>query len=425
MNKPSNFYVFDLETYPNCFLFTGKFDGSTSIDVFEISDRRNDREKILSTLKSLQSNNILMIGYNNIGFDYPIVHEFLISPFIFDAVKAHRLATDIISRQDYGFTHIPYKDRLIGQIDLAKINHFDNKARRTSLKSLQFTMRSESVEDLPFPIGHLTYNQMDTLIQYNIHDVTETEKFLNKCRHLIEMRQDLISNSVLSGDVLNYSDVKIGEQYLISRIGRNKCYTKDGKPIQTLRDEIKFSTIILPKIEYMTEQFESVLSWFKSQTLWVKGEERPSLQAELAGLQFHFGVGGVHASVESKVYRQTDNHRIIDLDVSGMYVAVAIANGFYPEHLGQTFVEAYKSLQSDRKKHPKGSTMNKILKLAGNGAYGKSNDPYSSFYDPKYTYSVTVNGQLQLLQMVEMLSLIPRLELIQANTDGVTVYLPK
>ena len=91
---------------------------------------------------------------------------------------------------------------------------------------------------------------------------------------------------------------------------------------------------------------------------------------------------------------------IIDIDVAGMYVAVAIANGFSPEHLGQDFVNAYRQLQSDRAQYPKGTTMNAVLKLAGNGVYGNSNNPYSCFYDPKYTFSVTVNGQLQLLQLV-------------------------
>jgi hypothetical protein len=65
------------------------------------------------------------------------------------------------------------------------------------------------------------------------------------------------------------------------------------------------------------------------------------------------------------------------------------------------------------------------LKLAGNGVYGNSNNPYSCFYDPKYTFSVTVNGQLQLLQLVESLSLIPGLRLIQANTDGITALVPR
>jgi hypothetical protein len=108
-----------------------------------------------------------------------------------------------------------------------------------------------------------------------------------------------------------------------------------------------------------------------------------------------------------------------------MYPAVAIANGFAPEHLGKDFTVAYKQLQTDRKLYKKGTAMNLILKLAGNGAFGNSNNPFSPLYDPKFTFSITVNGQLQLLQLVELLSLIPGIQLIQANTDGITALVPR
>lgn len=420
-------YYFDLETYPNCFLFTGKFEDANEHQVFEISSRMNQRDQLLSWLSYLQNvQGILMCGYNSLGFDYPIVHELLMNPYTFDAAKAHHLGTQIVS-QTYGMNPhmVQLRDRIIPQVDLVKINHFDNPAKRTSLKSLQFAMRAESVEDLPFALRDLTSQEMDLLRAYNLHDVTETEKFGKKNRHLIVMRQELIDNGVLAGDVLNFSDVKIGTEYLIRKIGRQKCFVSGSKPKQTFRNEVHFKNIILPKIGFRTERFNEVLEWFKKQTIYIKSEERPRLEVTLADLQFHFGVGGVHASVENKVFESNDTHVIKDIDVSGMYVAVAIANGFYPEHLGQDFVAAYKQLQADRKQYPKGTTMNAVLKLAGNGVYGNSNNPYSCFYDPKYTFSVTVNGQLQLLQLVESLSLIPGLQLIQANTDGITALVPR
>lgn len=423
------YYIWDLETYKNCFLFNGKFEDDGNVYTFEISDRRNDRDALLSHLSYLKNCGAHMVGFNSLGFDYPILHQLLNEPYTFDAMKAWLEAQKIIGSQTYGMNPhaIRLGDRLLPQIDLVKINHFDNQAKRTSLKSLQFAMRSESVEDLPYdPTLDLTSEQMDNLISYGIHDVTETEKFLKKCKHLIAMRQELIDSGVLSGDVLNYSDVKIGTEYLIRKIGRNKCFVSGSTPRQTFRPEIHFKSIILPKISFRTEPFQAVLDWFKQQVLYThKDAEKPSLEVNLAGLDFKFGIGGVHASVESKIYHSSDTHVIRDIDVSGMYVAVAIANGFYPEHLGQDFVTAYKQLQSDRKKYPKGSSMNLVLKLAGNGVYGNSNNSYSCFYDPKYTFSVTLNGQLQLLQLAEVLSLIPGLELIQANTDGITALVPR
>jgi hypothetical protein len=421
-------YVWDLETFSNCFLFNGKFDGAPQVETFEISPRRNDKDRLLGWLNYLSNAKATMVGFNSINFDYEILHDLLTNQYTFDEKRAYHLCQTIIKGQgfDRGQNNIRLSDRLLPQIDLLRIHHFDNRAKSTSLKALQFAMRSESLEDLPYdPSVDLTFEQMDHLVHYGIHDVFETEKFLQKSKPMIALRQELLESGVLSGDVLNFSDVKIGTEYLIRKLGRSKCFISGSNPRQTLRPAIAFKDIILPKISFRTEVFNAVLDWFKGQTIYPAGEARPRLETTLAGLQFHFGVGGVHASVENQAFFSSDTHVIKDIDVSGMYVAVAIANGFAPEHLGKDFTQAYRQLQSDRAQHAKGTTLNAVLKLAGNGVYGNSNNSYSCFYDPRYTFSVTVNGQLQLLALVESLSAIPECRIIQANTDGITVIFPR
>ena len=422
-----SYYCFDLETFENIFTFTGRFYGQPEVHLFELSTRKNQKTELLAHLSYLENLGVHMVGYNNLGFDYPIIHELLTNPHLFDYNKASQMCNQIINRPYGGMN--PYtirlKDRIIPQIDLIKINHFDNANRRTSLKALQFAMRSPSVEDLPFPIRALNSEEMDILIKYNLHDVTETESFLTHNIHLIEMRKELLDNGVLHGDVLNFSDVKIGTEYLVSKIGRSKCYVSGSKPKQSIRDRVIFKNIILPKIKFKTDEFNEVLKWFNEQTYNVGGDNDIHYTRNLGDVDFVFGVGGVHASVESKVFRSDSDYVILDIDVSGMYPAVAISNKFAPEHLGNDFLIAYEQLQVDRRQYPKGTSMNKVLKLAGNGAFGQANNPYSCFFDPKFLYSITVNGQLQLLQLAEMLSLIPKLQIIQANTDGITVRMPR
>lgn len=425
MASPLNYYIYDLETFKEQFLFSGKFRGKPEIQTFEISKRRNDRDQLLQWLGYLQNSKAVMVGFNNLGFDYPILHLLLNEPYTFTQLTAYLKGQEIIKTQEYGRQSIRPKDRIIPQIDLIKINHFDSHARRTSLKSLQFAMRSESVEDLPYaPDGTLTEDQMNLMIKYNHHDILETEKFFDKSEHLIDIRHEILTNGVLQGDVYNYSDVKLGTEYLIKMIGRAKCYNSDHTPRQTLRDVVYFKDMILKKIWYRTEAFQKVHEWFLDQKIWIsKEDERPKLETTLAGLQFHFGVGGVHASVENKYFESNDDFVIRDIDVSGMYVAITVVNGFHPQHLGQDFVAAFKNLYTDRKQYGKGTVMNLILKLAGNGAVGNGNNSWSSLYDPQFGFSIPINGQLQALQLVEMLSLIPSLQVIQANTDGVTVYM--
>lgn len=418
---PFNLYSFDIETYKALFSFVGKFHGTNEKHTFEISRRRNDRDRLLSWLNQLQANNVHMVGYNSISFDYPIIHELMVNPHRFDHNRAYELSQAIIQSQGFGGNKYQFQvrknDRKIPQIDLVKINHFDNINRATRLKDLEFALRMESVRDLPYDFHspHLTDEQMDEVLLYNGHDVDATDLFLERNIHLIKMRHDLETAGVLFGDVLNFSDVKIGEQYLVNKIGRNKCFS-GSEPKQTFRHVLQYKNLILPQIEFKTEPFQKVHQWFLDQSLNVmSSDSKPSLEVDLAGIPFAFGAGGVHASASRQVFRADDDHIIRDLDVSGMYVAVGTVNEFAPEHLGRDFVQVYKQLKYDRAQYKKGTPMNAALKLAGNGVYGKSNDQYSPFYDPKYTFTVTLNGQLQLLQLVEMVTMVPDVQMIQAH----------
>lgn len=428
MSEEMKFYTYDLETFRNFFSFAGKFYGEDKIYTFEISSRKNERTELLSHLSFIKNTGAYMVGFNSLSYDYPLIHELLVNPHTFGFEKAKELNDKIIGLP-YGMVN-PYTkklgDRIIPQIDLVKINHFDSPARRTSLKALQFAMRSASVEDLPYAFDiDLTFEQMDHMITYNVHDVTETEKFLGFCIPLIVKRKELLDTGVMRGDVLNYSDVKLGTEYLINKIGRNKCFVK-GKPLQSPRQFVDFKDVIVPKTNFRTEKFNEVLEWFRKQRvdcIDAKNNSHVKLEAKLGGLDFHFGLGGVHASVDSKYFESSEEYVIKDIDVAGMYPAVAIANGFYPEHLGESFLLHYAQLGKDRKQYAKGTMMNAVLKLANNGVYGNSNNRYSPFLDPKYLYSVTSNGQLCLLELAERISMIPSVEMIQANTDGITVRL--
>jgi len=422
-----DYYTYDLEVYPNIFTFCGKFKNSSDVHLFEISDRKNQLTELISWLSYLRTIQAEMVGFNNIGYDYIFLHELITNPHTFTYQKAREI-NDLIFAAQKPFAkklqRIKPQDRFIPQIDMMKICHFDNKARRTSLKALQFSMRSESLEDLPFDIRPLNDQEKDVLCHYNVHDVTETEKFFSKNEHLLNMRREYLENGTLYGDVLNYNDTKIGVEYFIKKLGRARCYS-GGKPRQTMRDFIEYRSVILPKIHFRTEPYQSVLSWFKEQSIYMSGKDRAKLQVDLSGLEFHFGIGGVHASADNKIFHTDDDYQIIDVDVTGMYPAVAIANRFAPEHLGDTFVQVYQEVVASRANYKKGTPENAILKLASNGVYGNSNNPYSPFYDPKYMLQVTLNGQLQILQLVEMMELIPDCELIQANTDGITLRVLK
>ena len=177
----SNDYVFDIETYPNVFTLAVEHADAPLRWMFEISDWRNDSREIIAFLQFLKETNARMVGFNNLGFDYPVLHT-LIRMGKADAATLYQKAMAIIGSQDEDgskWMHlVKPSDQFVTQIDLFKIHHFDNKARATSLKALEFNMRADNIEDLPFKVGTvLTHEQAQVLKKYNQHDVAQTKAF--------------------------------------------------------------------------------------------------------------------------------------------------------------------------------------------------------------------------------------------------------
>ena len=171
-------WIYDCETYPNVFTLAIEHADSPLRFAFEISDTRNDSRAIVDFIDWLRNDSGRMVGFNNIGFDYPILHT-LIRMGKSDANTLYQKAQAIINSQDEAdrwMHQVNPSDRVVTQIDLFKIHHFDNKARATSLKVLEFNMRSENIEDLPFKVGtNLNAAEIEVLKKYNQHDVSETK----------------------------------------------------------------------------------------------------------------------------------------------------------------------------------------------------------------------------------------------------------
>jgi len=206
------------------------------------------------------------------------------------------------------------------------------------------------------------------------------------------------------------------------------CYEfgPDGRtPRQTPRPVIHLRDAILPWIAFQHPEFTRVLNWLKAQTITETKGVFNDLTAQVDGFTFVFGLGGIHGSLESTVVESDDEHVIVDLDVTSYYPNLAITNGFHPAHLGKDFVGIYKHLFEQRKQYPKKSAQSAMLKLALNGVYGDSNNKFSVFYDPLFTMSITLNGQLLLCLLAERLLAVDGLRLVQVNTDGVTVRVPR
>jgi hypothetical protein len=458
----SNGYVYDIEVYPNAFTLSIFSIKTKTARVFEISSRKNEVVLISTLIGKLQKLGGVMIGFNNIGYDYPVVHYLMTHLANFTdgdhiCKRLYLKSQEIINTPfDNRFAHTIWdKDQLVPQVDLYKVHHFDNPAKATSLKVLEFNMRMEDIRETPVAFGTmLTDEQIDEVISYNAHDIVATFMFYEKSLKELELRTELASE--YERNFINHSDSKIGSDLFVmqleAKLGKKACFISvDGqrKPRQTKRPQIALKDVVFDYVDFRTEEFNAVRTWMESQVIkttkavfteldldglgelllctnlkLTKGKVK-NLNCILDGMQFVFGTGGIHASVEEQRIESDDDYVIIDLDVAGYYPSLAIANRVYPEHLGDDFCDCYQNIVTMRGQFPKGSSKNKAFKLAGNSVYGNSNNKFSPFFDPQYTMTITVNGQFLLCMLYEDLRQIEGLSLIQMNTDGLTVKLPR
>lgn len=425
----SDAYVHDVENYPNVFLFGAIHALTETPYIFEISHRRDDRQAFYLFTEYLREHRAEEVGYNNLGYDYPVQHSILNNIMYITNADIYKKGDSIINAGDENrFAHMVWeKDWIVPQLDLYKIHHFDNQAKRTSLKTLEFNMRMENIEDLPFTPGtYLTDSQIDTLRQYLIHDLKATLMFYKHSKKLIDFRREL--SAKYGRNFMNHNDTKIGKDYFIMELEKSgiQCFEPGSrKPRQTHRLSIALNSVIFPYVRFEQPEFNRVLNWLRQQVITETKGVFTDLSADINGFSFDFGTGGIHGSIESQTIRSTENYVIIDLDVASFYPNLAISNELYPAHLGKQFCTIYKNVYDMRSSYPKGTPENAMLKLALNGVYGDSNNVYSPFYDPAYTMAITINGQLLLCMLAEELLKIPGLSMIQANTDGLTVYVPR
>ena len=445
MNSLDNAVLFDIESFPNVFTLSMEMLKSPERAVWEISDYRNDAQQLMQWLQYLAKHQIFMIGFRSLGYDYPLIHWWMQNPSA-TAQQIKAKSDEIINSQDRFGHNIWANKRFIPQIDLAKVHHLDNVAKMQSLKGLQINMRSPNVVEFGKGFDEcLTEQEVNQeAIPYNDHDVSETKKFAHHSMVALEFRLDLIPEYGI--EVMNWNDTKIGEEIMIKRLGQDLCFdTSSGykQKRQTPRTQIVFNDIIFPYVRFDNPEFQKVLDTLKSTTLRadevdIDEDGTPSLKTKgvfknlkaiVGGVEFGFGVGGIHGSVERKKILSTGDYIIKDIDVAQQYPQIAIQNNLAPAHLGQPFCAVYAELPVERKKAQvefgKKSVKANSLKLAANGVYGKSNSKFSVFFDPQFTMTITVNGQLMLAMLVEKLALVPTLSLIQANTDGITFYIRK
>jgi hypothetical protein len=429
-------YVMDYETLSNCFLGVFESIKSEERKIFVIHESRNDLEIFLEFLEHNIQNNEWHVSFNGLGFDSQITEHILRNAGMLSFMDGEEIAEwiyekaqDVIDRQNRReFLEFSPRDLHIQQIDVFKLNHWDNPAKRSSLKWIQYTMDWKNIIDMP--IHHttkITESQIPEIINYCINDVRSTKAIMFLSKSQIELRRTLTEE--YSIDLFSASEPRISKELFLHFLSKHTGIRKyDLKNMRTHRPKIVVKDIILPYIEFKTAPFQHLLTKFNDVVIYpgeTKGGFKYSVQYK--GVKTDYGLGGIHGARTSKVYNSDKDMVIMTSDVTSFYPNLAIRNKWAPGHLPQkAFCELYEWFFEERKKIPKKDPKNYVYKIILNSTYGLSNDENSFLYDPEFTMRITINGQLSLSMLYEMIcEEIPGSIPLMQNTDGLETMIPR
>ena len=429
-------WVMDYETLSNCFI--GVFEGIKSEDqeIFVVHESRNDIRELVEFLDRNIYYEEWHVSFNGLGFDSQITEsiirnkEWLIEQSPEKIAKfIYGKAQDVIYKQNNGeFLEYSPRDLSIRQLDVFKLNHWDNNAKRSSLKWIQYTMDWTNIIDMPIRhTEHIVEEQIPEIIRYCINDVKSTKQIMNLSKSQIELRRTLTEEYGI--DLYSASEPRISKELFLLFLSQKTGIKKwDLKQMRTHRARITVKNIILPYIEFKTATFQNLLKKFQEVVIYpgeTKGGFKYSVQYK--GVKTDYGLGGIHGARSTKVYESTEDMVIMTSDVTSFYPNLAIRNKWAPAHLEQDdFCDLYEWFFEERKKIPKKDPKNYVYKIILNSTYGLSNDENSFLYDPEFTMRITINGQLSLSMLYEMIcEEIPNAVPLMQNTDGLETLIPR
>lgn len=435
MSNQQTHWVMDYETLCNCFVAVFQHYKDDNVrHVFVIHQDRNDFTKFVTFLQKCVTNKEWHISYNGLAFDAQITQwaldnqKRLATLSTEDVIKEiYKFAQETISRTDRNeFQTYSPRQLKIKQIDLFKMNHWDNRAKMSSLKWIQYSMDWDNVEEMPHPHYEpiTDANQLKLIVKYCLNDVLSTKKILEHSKEQIKLRQTLTKEYKI--DLYSASEPRISKELFLHFLHQKLGWSKaDIKQLRTPRHTIFLGQCILPYISFKTPEFQSVLDYFRTKVI-TSTKDGFKHSVTYKGVRTDYGLGGIHGATDPGVYEAKPGWTIMTSDVTSFYPNLAIKNGFHPEHLPkQEFCELYEWFFEERKKIPKSDPKNYVYKIILNSTYGLTGDENSFLYDPQMTMQITINGQLSLSMLYEMIcEEIPEAIPLMQNTDGLETMIP-
>jgi DNA polymerase family B len=416
--------VADVETYPDrwCVGFRG-LDREGRI-VTTVVD--GDRDKLRRTLGRFAETGRTLVTYNGDHFDVPVLRFTLegFDPFMVgDAIIGRgRLPAPTSSLAALPCDHIDLAARL------------RRGGRIPSLKLLAAYSGRPTLRELPYAPGTiLTDEQWADVIRYNAIDLGHTWALLE--RFTPELQALAAISEEQGQDLRSQPSPRVVEHVFLSAY-------REQRGVEPVRPEMPREVLYHPVPGVHRLRTPEARAWSERVVgvplpMVGEGDRRhpdvPRAQFTIGGLGLTVGSGGVHSIDSPRVYYETRNTALFSVDVASFYPSLIATRGITPQSLGDIGSQTYRQILErrlevkqraktveDAEDRKRLNVQADALKLLLNSTSGKLGDPYSILFDPAAYLTVTLSGQLMLIDLIERLT-SARVRVLSANTDGLFI----
>lgn len=421
---------FDIECYSDLFMVVFKDEDTYKEFVFHKAVNEELRKELRTYYKKLKKECFLG-GWNSYGYDNKMLTEFL-DPYENPSLEDMKHLNDnIIGNKMNGGQYVSGK-HLVDVKSISQAAGLKNEQARNYFEKTQEC-------DVPFDQPTTSTEEVQSILDYCRNDVESTCFLFEKLgRAGFESRKLIGDKYNTNKDKLfNVSTASLGcaiiHEIMYPDYEGNRY--KSGVPVASNKDiELSLSKLIDQRVDFKSDKLKELLkdmntvvpaNFVSDKDKTATDEEkleyklfknRVNREVFFDDFKVQFGLGGVHGFPTNTQYH---NENIIDIDVAAMYPSIMDKFKLETTAGGTKLSEAMREIINLRN-NAKDKSERNVYKLISNAIYGQLRNKHSIFYSPSMATAITINGQLVMLELIEQLH-EAGIQLIQANTDGVTV----
>lgn len=367
--------------------------------------------------------NPILVGYNAKYYDSYILKGVLAG---FNNEELYDLNNHLISGKqgweyDFGgYVEIPDIWDLIQDIVPMK-----------SLKEIEGNLGMDITETtIPFNLPtKWTQKEYEEVLYYCEHDVEALIPLFEIRKGYFKTKYDLCTLAKI-----DYSNIGLTNAKLVAKFLGAKMVERDDERDYVMPNIIDKHYIQKEILDFFAKIWDMTIPSHKlfgggKEVNKTKANEGMSLEIEIDGVVCVYRWGGTHSARPNYEYDDeiTPEIIVINCDFASLYPHLLALPQYNFISRNIPNKDAYFNVLKNRLRlKAEGKKEEQLpLKLVLNTTYGCENNRYNDLYDPRGARGTCITGQLLLTELMNKILSIKDCHLVQTNTDGVMVSLPK